>query len=80
MNVFKRVALLCKPHAKYAVIGFVFLIAANATRLIAPRITGWLVDDVIEGGNESLLIPLCIALLGLTVLRSVSNYVRGSRL
>lgn len=77
MNVFKRVALLCKPHAKYAVIGFVFLIAANATRLIAPRITGWLVDDVIEGGNESLLIPLCIALLGLTVLRSVSNYVRG---
>ncbi len=77
MNVFKRVALLCKPHAKYAYIGFVFLIMANATRLIAPLITGSLVDNVIEGGNDSLLLPLCAALLGMTVVRAGSNYVRG---
>ncbi len=77
MNVFKRIAQLCKPHARYVVIGTIFLLLANATRLIAPRITGYLVDDVIEGGQDGLLMPLCVALIVLTVLRAVGNYVRG---
>lgn len=77
MNVFKRIAHLCKPYAKHFWIGVLFLLAANATRLIAPRITGWLVDDVIQGGATQLLLPLCGVLLGIAVIRAVSNYIRG---
>ncbi len=77
METIKRICRMCKPHAKYALIGFVGLILANATRLILPLISGWMVDDVIKGGLIERLVPLCAWILGLTVLRAVSNYVRG---
>lgn len=77
METLKRICRMCKPHAKYAYIGFTGLILANATRLILPLISGWMVDDVIKGGMLEKLIPLCAAILLMTVLRAVSNYVRG---
>ena len=77
MEVLKRIARMCRPHAKFALIGFVALLAANATRLILPLISGWMVDDVIKGGQMGKLMPLCGAILVLTVLRAVSNYIRG---
>ena len=77
MEVLKRIARMCRPHAKFALVGFVALLAANATRLILPLISGWMVDDVIKGGQMGKLMPLCGAILVLTVLRAVSNYIRG---
>ena len=77
MEVLKRIARMCRPHAKFALIGFVALLAANATRLILPLISGWMVDDVIKGGQMGKLMPLCGAISVLTVLRAVSNYIRG---
>lgn len=77
MEVLKRIARMCRPHAKFALIGFVALLAANATRLILPLISGWMVDDVIKDGQMGKLMPLCGAILVLTVLRAVSNYIRG---
>lgn len=77
METIKRICRMCKPHAKYAWIGFAGLILANATRLILPLFSGWIVDDVIKGGLIDRLLPLCLGILGLTVLRAVSNYVRG---
>ena len=77
MDTIKRICRMCKPHARYFWIGFVGLILADVTRLVAPLISGWMVDDVIKGGMTEKLIPLCIALLGLTLVRAVSNYVRG---
>ena len=77
MDTIKRICRMCKPHARYFWIGFVGLILADITRLVAPLISGWMVDDVIKGGMTEKLIPLCIALLGLTLVRAVSNYVRG---
>ena len=77
MEVLKRIARMCRPHVKFALIGFVALLAANATRLILPLISGWMVDDVIKGGQMGKLMPLCGAILVLTVLRAVSNYIRG---
>ena len=50
METIKRICRKCKPHARFAIIGFVALILANATRLILPLISGWIVDDVIKGG------------------------------
>ncbi len=77
METIKRICRKCKPHARFAVIGFVALILANATRLILPLISGWIVDDVIKGGILEKLPGFCAAILGLTVLRAVCNYIRG---
>ena len=77
METIKRICRMCKPHAKYFWIGFVCLILADLTRLIAPLISGWMVDDVIKGGLTEKLWPLCWSLLGLTLLRAASNYIRG---
>ena len=77
METIKRICRMCKPHAKYFWIGFVCLILADLTRLIAPLISGWMVDDVIKGGLTEKLWPLCWSLLGLTLLRAMSNYIRG---
>ncbi len=80
MDVIKRIAKLCKPHRKYAIIGLLCLIIADVTRLIIPLFSGWIVDDVINGGMTEKLLPLCGALLGLTVLRAGCTYCRGINL
>ena len=49
METIKRICRKCRPHARFAAIGFAALILANATRLILPLFSGWIVDDVIEG-------------------------------
>ncbi|MGN1251112.1 MAG: hypothetical protein ACI4XW_13635, partial [Candidatus Spyradocola sp.] len=77
MDTIKRICRLCRPHARYALIGFAALLLANSTRLILPLFSGWIVDDVIKGGLTEKLLPLCGGILGLTVLRAVSNSVRG---
>ena len=77
METIKRICRLCRPHAKFAFIGFAALLLTNATRLVLPLFSGWIVDDVIKGGLTDKLLPLCGAILGLTLLRAVSNYVRG---
>ena len=77
METIKRICRKCRPHARFAAIGFAALILANATRLILPLFSGWIVDDVIEGGLVEKLPGLCAGILGLTVLRAVCNYIRG---
>ena len=77
METIKRICRKCRPHARFAAIGFATLILANATRLILPLFSGWIVDDVIEGGLVEKLPGLCAGILGLTVLRAVCNYIRG---
>ncbi len=46
METIKRICRKCRPHARFAAIGFAALILANATRLILPLFSGWIVDDV----------------------------------
>lgn len=53
------------------------MVVANATRLITPILSGMMVDDVIKGGNLSLLMPLCIAFVLISLLRASTNYFRG---
>ena len=77
METIKRICRKCRPHARFAAICFAALILANATRLILPLFSGWIVDDVIEGGLVEKLPGLCAGILGLTVLRAVCNYIRG---
>ena len=47
------------------------------TRLILPRLTATVVNDVITAGNYAVLYPLCAYIIGLTCVRSASNYTRA---
>ena len=42
METIKRICRKCRPHARFAAIGFAALILANATRLILPLFSGWI--------------------------------------
>ncbi len=77
MDVIRRIARMCRPYRRHFLWGLVALAIANATRLIMPILSGAVVRDVIENGLIGRLLPLCIAILALTVARAVSNYARG---
>lgn len=64
----------CKPDWP-RVAGSVLLFCVNdTTALIIPLLSGAIVDQVITGGNRGLLVPLCLLMIGLTVIRVFSRY------
>lgn len=77
LDIIKRILRMLRPHTKLLVLGVLCLLCASATRLIMPIYSGELVDDVVKGGHIEKLVPLCGAIMGLTVLRGVTTYIRG---
>lgn len=77
MDIFARIARMCRPHRRHFFLGLTGLILANATRLVLPLLAGSVVDTVIEGGHIERLLPLCGWIFGLTVLRACMNFLRG---
>ena len=80
MDVIRRIARMCRPYARHFFLGMFFLLLANVTRLVMPILSGKMVDEVIVGNPErnlSMLYPLCGCIMGLTLVRAVSGYVRG---
>lgn len=64
----------CKPDWP-RVAGSVLLFCVNdTTALIIPLLSGAIVDQVITGGKRGLLVPLCLLMIGLTVIRVFSRY------
>lgn len=64
----------CKPDWP-RVAGSVLLFCVNdTTALIVPLLSGAIVDQVITGGRRGLLVPLCLLMIGLTVIRVFSRY------
>lgn len=72
----KRVHKLGKPYWFKLSLAFIMLTAVHLARLIIPRITASIVNDVITDGQYDRLYPLCGAMLGLTLLRAILNYLR----
>ena len=52
-------------------------VVSICTRLILPRLTATVVNDVITAGKYNILITLCAWIIALTCVRSVSNYTRA---
>jgi ATP-binding cassette subfamily B protein len=77
LEILGRIARMCKPYARHFLWGMVGLVLANATRLVMPILSGMVVDDVIQGGQLAMLLPLCGVILALTLLRAGTNYMRG---
>ena len=76
MGSMRRILGLLKPYKHLVVLGFVFQTIVILSRLAQPLVTRMLVNDVIIKGEHSLLLYLCLALLGRSVVRAVSGYLR----
>ncbi len=73
----RRILGLYKPYAKMLYLALALEVTAIVTRLILPRLTATVVNDVITDGHYDLLAGLCAAIVALTALRSLCNYARG---
>ena len=72
-----RILGLFKPYRRLIYMALTLELIAIVTRLIVPRLTATVVNDVITDGKYDILTPLCIAILALTVLRSAAGYTRA---
>ncbi len=75
--VFKRFLTWLKPYKAKFLFGWLLIIICQASRMILPRITGMIVDDVIPQGDMQLLLKLCAIFVGLSAGRAAIVYVRG---
>ena len=72
-----RIFKLYKPYKRILVFALILEFISIVTRLIGPRLTATVVNDVITEGKYELLSGLCIAILALAVIRGAGNYVRA---
>ncbi len=72
-----RIIRLYKPYAYLMLFALLLEIVSIITRLILPRLTASVVNDVITDGQYELLTVLCVEIVALTALRSVCNYTRA---
>ena len=74
MNSFEWIWQYSKKYWKYGVIAIILVIINAATIAINPLLTGKIVDEVIEGGKEKILLPLLLIMIGVTVFRTAIRY------
>ncbi|MGX7059586.1 ABC transporter ATP-binding protein [Vagococcus humatus] len=74
MNSFEWIWQYSKKFWKYGVIAIILVIINAATIAINPLLTGKIVDEVIEGGKENLLVPLLLIMIGVTFFRTAVRY------
>ena len=72
-----RILKLYRPYRGAIIFALALEILSIVTRLIGPRLTATVVQDVITDGKYDMLMSLCAAILALTVIRSASNYTRA---
>lgn len=77
MDTIKRIVGLISPYKRKIILGLMLQLVVILTRLITPYVTKTVVNDVITQMNMDLLLPLCGALLGLTLLRGICTFARA---
>ena len=63
-----------KKYKFRMILGLLLVTITSISEIVNPKISGVIVDDVIEGGNYDLLPKLIIILIVVTLLRSVIKY------
>ncbi len=76
MGSMRRILGLLKPYKALVISAFFFQALVISSRLIQPLVTRAVVNDVIVAGRHGLLVRLCLLLLGLTIARALSGYLR----
>lgn len=77
MDILKRIGGLIKVYRKRVCLGLFLQLVVIVTLLLAPYITKDIVNQVIPNRDLARLTPLAAMLLGMVLLRAVSNYSRG---
>lgn len=75
MTPFKWFYSFLGKYKKYLITGFCIIPLASGLAVINPRISGAIVDQVIQGGQRGLLPKLIVLLLASTILRSVLRFI-----
>jgi len=55
-------------------VAFILVIICSAMSMVAPYLSGTIVDKVIKGKNSNLLLPLLAFVTGITIFRSLLRY------
>ena len=74
-----RMLRLFRPYKAQMTLALSLEVFAIITRLIVPRLTKMVVNDVITEGQYDLLYTLCGLIALFAVTRTLSNYVRAMR-
>ena len=73
-----RAGKFLAPHKWQALAAFLALLLSNAASLIQPQFTRLIVDRGIGSGNLSLIVWLCLALVGFSILNSLFSFGQGA--
>ena len=71
-----RLLALNKPYLGRLILAIIAAVVGILAGLLIPSVVGHLVQDVLIEGDSGALWPLCGVIIGLSVLRGVSNYLR----
>lgn len=75
MSNFQWIWQYVKSNRKKLWVALVFFIISTALILVNPYVMGQIVDRVIDGNQGSLLVPLLLLMIGVTVLRTITRYI-----
>lgn len=75
MTAFKWFLSYLKKQKKYLLIGFIIIPIASALAVVNPRVSGAIIDNVIEGGQIEILPWLIALLVGTTLLRGGIRFI-----
>ncbi len=64
-----------KKYRKFMLIGLFLTMIVSVLSIVNPYVSGEIVDKVIRGGDQSLLLPLLGCLLGTTIAISIIRYL-----
>ena len=77
METIKRIGGLIRPYRRKIILALSLQLLVIFSRLVSPYVTKAVVNDVITARHTELLYPLCGVILGLTLIRGLSNYFRS---
>jgi len=77
MNTFRKILKLCAPYKGKIYLGIFLLTCMNLTRLVMPRLTGLIIDEVIKGGNMVIFGRIVAIIFAMVVMRASSHYFRS---
>ncbi|MBU3101504.1 ABC transporter ATP-binding protein [Clostridium frigoriphilum] len=75
MMAFRWVWKYAKKYNIKIIIGFILVIICSAMNMVAPYLSGTIVDKVIMGKESNILIPLLGVITAVILLRSILRYI-----
>ena len=74
-NVKDEAWSLVRAHRRPLLIGFGLMVISRLAAFVLPASTKYLIDDVLNGGNRGMLLPLVALGLGATILQAAAGFL-----